>query len=75
MIPTEVLSERDKVERKRKGKKDGGEGEENVQHNILELHNIVVREARSLPAFEILRLVWRNEGRLSPQNTFLPENA
>lgn len=48
----EVLSERHKTERK--GKKDGGEGEENIQD--LEQQRC---QARSLPAFEILSLVWQ----------------
>lgn len=73
MIPMEVLSERHKIERKRKGGKDRGEGEEGIPD--LEQHKRGVREARSLAAFEIHWLVWQSEGRLSPQNTFLPEDA
>lgn len=65
----EVLPERHKTERKIKGKKDKGEGEESIPD--LEQHKRGVREARSLPAFEIHWLVWQSEGRLSPQNTFL----
>lgn len=55
MIPMEGFSERHKIERKRKGKKEGGEGEDRIQE--LEQGIRGVREARSLPAFEILWLV------------------
>lgn len=53
MIPMEGLSERHKNERK--GKKEGGEGEERIQE--LEQGIRGVRESRSLPAFEILWLI------------------
>lgn len=53
MIPMEGLSKRHKSERR--GKKEGGEGEERIQE--LERGIRGVREARSLPAFEILWLI------------------